>query len=551
VKGLSIQSIQMTGFSKHNESCIDLPKNGVVLVTGPNGSGKSSMIDAVGVAFWNEHVRGVPLWRAKAAGAVTVLADGIVVERERTPSGSGKLSWSQGNDPPTQFESMTKAQTQLGVLVGPYEQWRRTHVLCAEDGESFTRASDSARKELLEQMLGVHGFEDAIERTTEARRQADKQAAAALVLIDASEKGMDSTQTLIDKIPKPTGSASESLVAVDARREELHKVQKLVEFRRELVVEYRGRLRDAESALSKATGLKLAHEEAKPVRQDACRECGQAIPPGDFAQQIEGWESKHRLLSAAELKAEARAEGAGKELETAVANERLARAEADNVTTAFSKAQAAYQSELDNERHAKAWKGLVDAWWAHSESRDKATLDAQKAEQELAVLHAVRQVLGPNGIRSVMLSDALAWLTDLSNGWLQKISQRNPLRVSIEPYAERAGGGVRNAVTIKVSTPGGVYKGCSKGEQKRLDVAILLGIAEMSQSMLGIEPGTMFVDEIVDGLDDEGVEAVCKALNEMARTRCVVVISHNERVYRALKASRHLHVEDGEVTECR
>lgn len=551
MKGLSIRSIAMSGFSKHNQSIIDLPKVGVVLVTGPNGSGKSSMIDAVGAAVWNDHVRGVSLWRAKAAGNVTVLTDDLTVERERSPSGVGKLSWYQGNAPPTQFESMTKAQTQLGVLVGPYEQWRRTHVLCAEDGESFTRASDSARKELLEQMLGVYGFEEAIERVTESRRQADKRASTALTMIDASERGMATTQTLIDKIPKPAGNAAESLSAMNTKAEELSKVQKLVEFRRELVVEYRARLRDAERTLSKTTGFKLAHEEEKPIQQDACRECGQPLPPGDFAQQMAGWEAKHRLLLAEELKCEARADAASKELETAVANERLARAEADSLTTDFARVQAAYQAELENERHAEAWKSLMDTWWAHNEACDAATAEAQKAEQELAILHTVRQVLGPNGIRSVMLSDALAWLTDLSNRWLQKISQRNPIRVSIEPYAERAGGGVRNAVTIKVSTPGGVYKGCSKGEQKRLDVAILLGIAEMSQSMLGIEPGTMFVDEIVDGLDDEGVEAVCKALNEMARTRCVVVISHNERVYRALKASRHLHVEDGTVTECR
>jgi DNA repair exonuclease SbcCD ATPase subunit len=42
-----ISSLSLHNFMSHDDSRIDLPKTGLVLVTGPNGAGKSALMEAV------------------------------------------------------------------------------------------------------------------------------------------------------------------------------------------------------------------------------------------------------------------------------------------------------------------------------------------------------------------------------------------------------------------------------------------------------------------------------------------------------------------------
>ena len=55
---MHIQKVYLENFGPHAALFVDLPKNGLFLVTGHNGSGKSTVIEAVNWVIWGQTLRG-------------------------------------------------------------------------------------------------------------------------------------------------------------------------------------------------------------------------------------------------------------------------------------------------------------------------------------------------------------------------------------------------------------------------------------------------------------------------------------------------------------
>jgi len=169
---------------------------------------------------------------------------------------------------------------------------------------------------------------------------------------------------------------------------------------------------------------------------------------------------------------------------------------------------------------------------------------------EVHTLEAVEQVLGVRGVRAHVLGEALRGIEAVANYWLAKVAGEG-LELTLDPYSEKASGGVSDAIALKVAGAGGGfgYKAASGGERRRIDIALLLALAEVSQAASGRDgQGTLFFDEVFDALDGEGAGAVCAALAELAQTRCVVVISHSSTLVETLQPTLRLHVKGGRVT---
>jgi len=59
----------------------------------------------------------------------------------------------------------------------------------------------------------------------------------------------------------------------------------------------------------------------------------------------------------------------------------------------------------------------------------------------------------------------------------------------------------------------------------------------------------MFLDEVLDSLDTEGVEAAIIAVQELAEDRCVVLVTHNTDVKTKLRPEMHYVVSNGGILE--
>ncbi len=224
-----VERIGMERFMSYTElTHVDLPSEGIVLVTGDNGAGKSSLIEAVSVALWGKTLRGTAPWHDGVQGAVEVsLCDGRVVMRARTAKGKNEVKFRERDLTMREFDTATKAQAALDPIVGSHDVWKRTCVFSSQDAAHFTLATDAERKRLLEKLLGLERFDAALVACRRDLHVAEatlgkRQFAHALHIerVRAEAERRARAQASLDALPQPIGTIGEIeavLVDCDAR----------------------------------------------------------------------------------------------------------------------------------------------------------------------------------------------------------------------------------------------------------------------------------------------------------------------------------------------
>lgn len=203
--------------------------------------------------------------------------------------------------------------------------------------------------------------------------------------------------------------------------------------------------------------------------------------------------------------------------------------------------QAARQRQVAREGMERAEAALADV--ENSLAKDENA--AREVMRRLQVLTAVEQVLGLKGVRAHVLGRALSGIEQAANSWLLRFGL--DMSLELKPYTEKKTGGVSDAISLMINGAGGGYgyKGASGGQRRRIDVALLLALADVASAAQGRAPGTLFLDEVFDALDQAGVDAVCGVLEELARERAVVVITHSFALIARLRANIRVEVDNG------
>lgn len=539
---MRVKSLRLLNFTKHKNTHIELPEHGVVAVTGPNGSGKSSVVEGVATGGWGESLRGTSCWREGENGAVEVRADEVDVRRARA-GGKTVMEWKRPGAAATTYETTTKAQEALEAVIGSFDVWRRTSVFSSQDAAHFTLARDSDRKRLLESLLDLDRFDDALARAREAKKAAE-QDHATLTSGLASLKAKLESETLRVRDADMTVRTLPDPVDVKALTAQCEKLKDQLAKVSTEIQNLIGNSREADRAVANAQAS--ARESARRLAEldvANCDSCGQPIPQTTITRLREKAEMDKSLVAkAVEKAATVKAEVEEQLLEL--------QEERDAFSQKVFEVQAKISAERTNATQRKQAEELLknaqQAAQALKDRIEKGTTMVAAAEKELQVLMAVEVVLGLKGVRAHVLGKALSGLETVANSWLQRIAGAG-LALSLKPYSEKKTGGVSDAISLEISGAGGGlgYKAASGGERRRLDVALLLALAEVAAAAHGREPGTLFLDECMDSLDQEGIVAVAKALRELGEERCVVVITHETALVEELRPVLHLKMENG------
>ena len=532
---MDIRRIEMKNVMTHVDSTVDLPENGIVVVRGANGAGKSALIEAVAAAGWHKTLRGTPWWRAgEAAEAKLELADGLEIVRGRGGS-KNTLSFTGGED----FDTATQAQKGLDALIPSFDVWRRTSVFSSSDASHFSLATDAERKQLIESLLGLDRFDAALKACRGDLKHARMKLAeaegalnTARVRLEGSETRLaDATADLGDPPPNP----------------DLKRMSKTVGVLRGLREE-RDRLRSERSALGRtrvpeeqAQARFLArqlHELADPT----CPTCGQEIDDAHLADIRKALAAAQKVVDrdAAERAEEgATLDGLLEEL-----SEELADFEAEHSTLREQSAvRAAYEQRADA---LKARRSAIEAEIEkQTKARDEYAAAAAEYRQKVAELEVADKALGLRGIRSQVLGRALGGIEAVANVWLSRLFPG--VSVQLTPDSAKASGGVSEKIALVVSgLPHDFgYRAASGGQRRRVDIALLLALAEVAAGAAGVQPGTLFMDEVTDALDDEGMAVLADVLSDLSQSRCLVVITHSDTVADLLKPSLRLYAQDG------
>ena len=539
--------LHLRGFCGHSDTLLTLPSRGIVLVRGENGHGKSAILEALSWCLWGKTLRGTSPWTegVEPCSARVELADGSAVQRVRQ-KGRTHLEWYRGDGTIVgPFETVTKAQAQLELEYGSHEEWVRAAVFTGRGASSFTGATDTERKRFLEGLLGLQRFEGAHGRAREALAGARGARIAGQVAEDRAQGALVSAQARRDELdlnqpsPQDVSLATEGLALAEQLSASLVK-----------------RLATCREALAACTellhGLATERDEARRQREatasllsamtcEVCPACGMARTYGDLERsQAQGLlarqTQKHDALLASETEAR-------------VDRERLSQSMADllaAITSATEKERAAAKqvqqlTAATNLRTAlveQAEQRLFDAETACDTARSMVT-SATNAEREL---EAVVSALSVRGVRAHLLGTLLSAIQEQVQRWLTHLG--GGLRVRLEVTE-----GTELAIHVEGAGGGHGYRACSTGQQRRIDVALLLALGSVAEGIRGLTP--LWCDELFDALDEDGVAGVASALDEEAQRRCVVVVTHHEGLAALLRprAAVQWTVANGVVRE--
>ena len=550
---MMIKLLELTNFMRHNTTRLEFPERGVVLVTGPNGAGKSSIAEAVCWALWGETLRKKPPYRkdvsAKAPCVASVVThDGVTIERSRKGS-TTKLDWQQRattSDELTDFATTTKAQDRLESIIGGFDAWRASHAFSSSDAARLTQATDKERKLLLEHLaLDGAKFDTALQKCRAEQKVAQAKLYEMNIKLARAQERLTSAQQRREAAESILASLPESVPVGDSMR-----VAHLKSAERVLVEE----VREMREGVTRAAGVTgrgdgelgvLQRQLGKLGDTGNCDACGQPVP----TPLIEGLKAKiaarRAALDDARHTAEAEAEGfklSARDAENRLQQLRnqLSTLEAElRRSSQVSTARAANEAEI-----FKANSAVKEA----QVTLEEAQLAVPALQKEQAVLEAVEQVLGLRGVRAAILAKTLKSIELAINAWLPRLAGAH-LKVRLTPSVETKSGTISDSIGFEVDGAGEGYgyQASSGGERRRIDIAVLLALSDVACAARGKAPGTLFLDEVLDALDEDGVEAVALVLQELGKERPVVVVSHNQELAMRLPAAVKWHVVDGKV----
>ncbi len=541
---MRITKIEMEGVFSHEDTIVELPDSGLVLVTGRNGSGKTSLIEAIALCLWGTTFRKKnPGWSGNK-GRVVVQANDHKIERVKMKS---KVRTTF--DDKTSYTRVKDAAEHAVNLFGSFDIWRRVHVFASRDVSRFTTSTDAFRKRMLEELLGLDRFEEASAACRKEKKLIDlAHQRSVTVLAQAQTKLQTAEARLKDAEETVDEDEPEDAKALVLKLESLNKKLKKIDVD---LREINRERREADQAVwSSEQDVQHAEEHARSLEGGTCSECGQKITAvmrkaaavelitstadatdakKTAQQHRDDTEAQHEKLSLLKTKLTEKHQGMHRRMGDA--------------------RRALERKEHHEGRRKKIAENVID----FMELVDQHTLGEADARKDLDTIQVVDRVLSTQGVRAHLLTNALSAIEAVANSWLGRVAaiDETELVLKLSSYAERGDGSLRDAIGLEIEGAGNGYgyEAASTGEQRRIDVSLMLALAEMAEAAHGVESGTLFFDEVFDALDEEGVEAVRDVIASLAEDRCVLLITHNDQMKARLKGLlvEHWHVEEGEI----
>ena len=528
---MRVKSLRVKHFMVHSDAFFEFSTTGVVLITGDNGSGKSSLIEGVCFALWNKSLRGTKPWVEGKRGSVELVTDKVRVKRTEK-----KLEWNLVGQEPAKWESQTHSQKALEKVVGTFDVWQRTSIFSGQDSTNFTTATDSQRKKLLETILGLEklekahvlarsAFKDAKSKLAEVQAQCEK----CEYQLDAKKQQLELLKDFVDSAPKaPKKTLIESAKATtQAILEELQDIDA-----KERAI--------SNSVYALKSGFKKKVSDSSLLLEGKCPTCDTEFDPSKVSEVKSSLHTEREKV---------RAEVGVKEAERAsVLQERESKAKqhgkALEELNSLLAAQNAYTASRSKaEKHIQDKEQCAKNVIQLSSMLEKLKIDLENTQKEVDKLGCVDLLLGTKGVRSYILSKTLSGIEELGNSYLSRVFSGREVRLSLSPYKEKKTGGVSESISLEVHGAGGGYgyHGTSGGERRRIDIALLLALAEIASNMEG-SIGFMALDEVFDTLDQEGISSLVEIIQEISQEKSLWLISHSSFLKKTLKPAQHIHL---------
>jgi DNA repair exonuclease SbcCD ATPase subunit len=200
----------------------------------------------------------------------------------------------------------------------------------------------------------------------------------------------------------------------------------------------------------------------------------------------------------------------------------------------FNKEKAEKQSLIDNNPY-------VDMILTLETSIAKIQTDIDGVDAEIKAVEAKMPYhqfwvdhMGKEGIKSFVIDQIIPTLNQQIDYWMQLIYQ-GAITVKFDKYFNVSM--VNNASKNEM-----IFGQGSGGERRRIDIAVMLAFRQIMKMSTGKDPNILFFDEVAENLDEEGVYRLFDAMQDIAKTSHLYVITHNPTLLHLLQNSQVINV---------
>lgn len=559
-------------------SCIELPlaEQGLVFLAGEldhnrqrsNSAGKTAALSLVSWVIWGKilkdtrDVSRVINYEADTCSGVlegTIEGRPFTIERTRTKKDTIVRASFAGSS------RAQDVQAEINAVFGTFELAQNTVFLAQRKALEFLTATDADRRRILEELLKIGVWREALDRVkadiewakeqrgTLQREQSEAQVGLERIRTEirhAQELATTDLRTRIGILAsslaeKESGVEALELAQAEARdKERALREQYLLERRKYTAVQD-----DFNAYLRKATAARSAidtkKEMLKSLASGTCPTCQQSTSGtgahDHIAGDVRAMEDSLQALHEEYIKKDKIINAMSGEVDRFNGAAQTAAAEASVADAAYRTAVADIQRLQDD--IAQAEQELESASAAlsvdHSEaiarfervveSRTDALSDLERG---MKAMEFWKEGFSFKGIPSMLIAESLPLLVQKTNEVLAILSD-DEMSLDILPAdAKRDGKSLLEKLTFVVSKDGrDVYmEDCSAGEQRRIVISIFLALARMQSVLTGQSWNIRLIDELFDELDPHGIERVMRVLRGMADGHTILVTSHRSEL---------------------
>jgi DNA repair exonuclease SbcCD ATPase subunit len=171
-------------------------------------------------------------------------------------------------------------------------------------------------------------------------------------------------------------------------------------------------------------------------------------------------------------------------------------------------------------------KALKDVKRYRVEKRS-ANKSRKGLEKNIEMLEFWKEGFSNRGLRSMILDGVMGILTDRTNHYLSILADGDITAEFATKRELKTNRELKDEISISWNIEGGANHQPSGGQMKKIEIACDLALMDLASYNKQI-PDILFLDEILDGLDEQGVKRVLLLLRELKKTRSTIfVISHN------------------------
>lgn len=546
---VELKSLHLSNFFSHKDSTLNLSDlEGLVLLEGrnlsglygSNGSGKSSVLEGIVYSITGNTLRNVGVSDIvnREVGKDTcadlhIINNGVEMNiaryRKDTKNGDSIVLTEDGKDISSRLNKSTQVtiDTKLNI---PYKVLVNTILLGEGLSSRFTQLSDPDKKSLIESTLSLsYDVNQLREKANSEVKRFRIELAEINGSINATKDAITKMETLMEN-PTSEADVQECIIKRDELSEKVASLKSDLEVVADKITvldkakrEYEIMYHEYTTTYNKYNDMagKLNTLQTNPTPH--CSLCNQPLTSKEaFDRVVDQYTSDLKnikeLMDAqyTKLSESPPYETINSKLTEFHKNYSAIKAEYDSTNIAYTNLvanAASLQAKLD---HSQLNKEQYNEYRARLEDLN---VSLGERSTSLSDYEYIYKLFSPTGLVNYILEEALHYINDRMKAYTEMLFDKY--------YVFEM---VKGKLSL-VDPSGSSYQSLSNGEKRRLDICIQLSLHDYVYNYCGVKIDTMFIDEVLDGLDAVGVSNifdVLRAKMNYCGLKRILVITHND-----------------------